>query len=134
MTRLRVPRILLLAAAASLVVAACGDDDEASSDQTTSSVDETTSSSADDGGGAQEGAITITAFAFDDVTAAAGETIAVVNETGAPHTVTADEGDAFDSGQVAANSEGEVTVPDEPGTYEFHCEVHPSMTGTLTVT
>jgi plastocyanin len=126
--------MVLLVAAASLALVACGDDDETSSDDTSSTVEDTTSSNADDGGGeAQEGSITITEFAFDDVTAAAGETIAIANETGAPHTVTADD-DEFDSGQVAANSEGEVTAPDEAGSYEFHCEVHPSMTGTLTVT
>jgi plastocyanin len=47
------------------------------------------------------------------------------------HTFTADDG-AFDESYVADESIS-VDVPDEPGDYPFHCEIHSSMTGTLTV-
>ena len=64
--------------------------------------------------------------------ATAGSVITFTNGDQAPHTVTADNGE-FDSGQIAAGSEGEITAPDEAGEYTFHCEVHSDMTSTLVV-
>ena len=40
---------------------------------------------------------------------------------------------SFDTGSTAPGAEGEFTAPAEPGTYAFHCAIHASMTGTLTV-
>jgi plastocyanin len=59
---------------------------------------------------------------------------------GKPHTLTADDG-SFDTGVVTPGAEGgrfagtnaTFTVT-KPGTYNFHCEVHPTiMKGTMTV-
>lgn len=63
---------------------------------------------------------------------APGAEITVRNEDGVGHTVTADEGAAFD---VIVGPGEEVTfmVPDEPGDYPFHCTPHPNMTDTLVV-
>jgi plastocyanin len=65
------------------------------------------------------------------VSAAAGDTITWVNRGRAVHTATAD-GPAFDSGLVAP--EGRFTFrASTPGTFAYHCTVHPSMRGTVTV-
>lgn len=62
----------------------------------------------------------------------AGAEIVVRNLDGVGHTVTADEGDAFDV-VVGPGEEAVLTVPSEPGEYPFHCTPHPAMTGTLVV-
>lgn len=47
------------------------------------------------------------------------------------HTVTADDR-SFDSGRKASGTFTKTFT--KPGTFSFHCEVHPSMKGTITVT
>lgn len=43
-----------------------------------------------------------------------------------------DNGGAFDTGNIAAGaSSSDQTVA--PGTHPYHCSIHPSMTGTLTI-
>ena len=115
---------LLAALALALAAGACGDDDDASSD-TTAAPD------GGDSGAASGGTLTVSSFDFDDVSVAAGDTLEVVNSSGGAHTVTADDG-AFDE-ELPDGETIEVPVPDEPGEYPFHCEIHPSMTATLTV-
>lgn len=69
----------------------------------------------------------------NDLTVAAGTTV-VWNNTGAvAHTVTSDDGIAFDSGSVDPQGTFSFTA-DTPGTFTYHCTFHPWMTGTLTVT
>jgi plastocyanin len=48
------------------------------------------------------------------------------------HTVTADDG-SFDSGDVAAGASFQHTFA-TAGTVKYHCIIHESMTGTVTVT
>ena len=78
------------------------------------------------------------------LTVEAGSTIVLANVGGKPHTLTADDQEAegaFDTGVVTPGAENgrfagknaSVSVP-EPGTFAFHCEVHPVMKGTVTVT
>ena len=59
-----------------------------------------------------------------------GATVTVHNLDGLAHTVTADGGD-FDSPAPAGNSS--FTAPTKPGSYPFHCSIHPEMHGTLVV-
>jgi len=61
-----------------------------------------------------------------------GAPLTVTNTTAAPHTMTADGG-AFNSGTVSPNSTITMTFS-TPGTFPYHCQIHPYMTGTLTVT
>jgi plastocyanin len=61
-----------------------------------------------------------------------GGKVVVTNTDGASHTWTAVDG-AFDSGTLAEGQSFEFTF-DEPGTYEYRCNIHPTMTGTITVT
>jgi plastocyanin len=75
------------------------------------------------------------------LTVAAGSTLLVANVGGKPHTLTADDG-SFDTGAITPGAEGgrfagrnaSITLT-EPGTFRFHCEVHPAaMKGVVTVT
>ena len=54
------------------------------------------------------------------------------NADAAAHTLTAKDG-AFDTGSVDQGAITSFTAPAVPGTYEFFCEIHPSMTGSLVV-
>jgi len=61
-----------------------------------------------------------------------GATVSVMNMDGEAHTVTADEGNAFDV-QVTGDATGSFTAPMEPGSYPFHCSYHSNMHGVLVV-
>ena len=126
-TRARRVAAALAVAGLLLGLAACGDDDDddASSDTTAS----TEAESGGDGGG--DATLEVTEFQFEDATAPAGGTLAVTNSSGGLHTFTADDGD-FDE-ELPDGETVDVQVPDEPGEYPFHCEIHPSMQATLTV-
>lgn len=79
-------------------------------------------------------AITIKDFAFGDpLTVPAGATVSVTNHDTADHTVTADQGQAFDAMVKGNGGVATFTAPSRPGTYAFHCTYHPNMHGTLTV-
>jgi plastocyanin len=107
----------------SLGLAACGgddDDDDTSSDTT----------AADGGETNADATLDVTETSYSDVSAPAGGTLAIVNETGSQHTFTADDGE-FDE-TYGPDETITVDVPAEPGEYPFHCEIHPSMTATLT--
>ncbi len=77
--------------------------------------------------------ISIKNFAFNppNATVAAGTTVTWVNDDQAPHTVTADDG-AFDSGTLQPGQSYSFTF-DKAGTYAYHCDIHPDMTATVTV-
>ncbi|HEX6165636.1 MAG TPA: cupredoxin domain-containing protein [Acidimicrobiales bacterium] len=115
----------MLAVTLTTAMTACGDDDD------TGDEPEDGSASAPAEGGGGDATLDVTEFQFSDVTAPAGGTLQVVNSSGAPHTVTADDG-AFDE-ELADGATISVTVPTEPGEYPYHCEIHPSMQATLTV-
>jgi plastocyanin len=128
---------LAAAALLGLGLAACGGSDDVSS----GSGDGTTTTTAADSGGAYGGGgggssdetyIEAKDFSLTSITVAPGADVEVQNEGKATHTVTADDG-AFDAGQVAPGSTATFTAPAEPGDYGYHCKIHPSMTGTLTV-
>lgn len=78
--------------------------------------------------------ITIKDFGYGPpVAVAPGSAVAVTNTDSAGHTVTADQGTAFD---VKINGHGgtaSFTAPTAPGTYTYHCSYHPDMHGTLVV-
>ena len=78
-------------------------------------------------------AINIEGFAYSGATTVApGTPIVVTNLDGAPHTVTATNGE-FDTGNLGQNEQATFIAPTTPGTYEFFCVIHPSMVGQLTV-
>ncbi|MFE5871402.1 cupredoxin domain-containing protein [Streptomyces roseifaciens] len=73
-------------------------------------------------------------FRFDPqtVTVRAGETVTWVNPSPSTHTATSDA-PGFDVTVSPGQSSGPVRF-NTPGTFRYHCEIHPSMTGTVTVT
>jgi len=77
--------------------------------------------------------IVIKNFAFTPrtLTVAPGTRLQVTNADGTQHTFTADNG-AFATGVIAGGKHAVVTV-NKAGTYRFHCDIHPNMTGTLVV-
>lgn len=76
--------------------------------------------------------VQISDFTYSAPAAAPGSSVGVSNLDGVPHTVTADDG-SFQSGTVDGGATGGIVAPAAPGTYSFHCEIHPQMNGTLTV-
>jgi plastocyanin len=81
-------------------------------------------------------AVTIKNFAFDPavLTVKAGTTVTWQNQDGAPHAIASDSGApaAFTSSQLATGASYSFTFS-QPGTYTYHCSIHPSMTGTIVV-
>jgi plastocyanin len=64
-------------------------------------------------------------------TVKAGQTVAWHNADTLDHTAT---GNGFDTGVVASGMTSAPIRFDAPGTLDYHCTIHPSMTGVLTVT
>lgn len=116
------PRIALAVGAVTIafVAVACGDSGNGGTDTTAPRA-------------GAEGAVTIRSFSFNvDGTVSVGSTVVVTNNDGVAHTWTADDG-TFDSGAMSPNGTFEFGFT-EPGEYSFHCAIHPTMTGTITVT
>ena len=70
-------------------------------------------------------------FSPNPITVRAGAPITVVNDDNVTHTFTANGG-AFNTGDLGSDHRDRVTVQ-RAGTYAFHCEIHPFMTGTVRV-
>jgi plastocyanin len=105
--------------------------DEPSTDEdATEDTDDTTEDTTEEDGAAAGLVIVDFAFEPDTLEVAAGTTIEVLNEDGATHTVTADDG-SFDV-RLAGGQTLSFQV-EEPGTFPYACAIHPAMTGTLVV-
>jgi len=70
-------------------------------------------------------------FSPANVTVEPGTTVTWVNEGNVPHTVTSDDGQ-FDSGVLMPGDSYTVMFKGQ-GTITYHCAIHPSMTGSVTV-
>lgn len=125
----------MLAAGVLVGVGACSDDSGDDGDDTGGVEDD--GAGEDDGGdegddgSASSDGITIAGFEFEGATVAAGATVSVTNEDSTTHTVTSED-DLFDV-SVSGGESGELTAPDEPGSYAYRCAIHSSMQGTLVV-
>ena len=87
-----------------------------------------------DGGGGSKVDVQANNFSFDpaELEFEAGEDILVKNgNANTPHTFTVDGTDV--EVELDPLEEAELTLDLDPGTYGFHCEFHPQMTGTLTI-
>lgn len=82
---------------------------------------------------AADARVTITDFTYSvPGTIKPGQTVTVVNEDSAPHTLTAKDKGGFDV-EVAGGATLTFTAPKEPGEYGIICTFHPQMNGTLVV-
>ena len=52
--------------------------------------------------------------------------VTVTNDDSTAHTATADNGDSFDTGTMEPGSTGTISVK-RPGSYPYHCSIHPFM-------
>jgi plastocyanin len=130
--------LILACLALGLVAAGCGGGDNDSGDSGGGGASNSEEPAGSGGGsGAQVGMQNIQ-FDPKDLTVKAGETITFTNDESIPHDVhkTSGPGEDFSSGDSGGMQEGdtfELTL-DEPGEYEYVCEVHaPGMAGSITV-
>jgi plastocyanin len=72
------------------------------------------------------------AFSPNPITVARGTTVTWTNLDGVPHTITADDG-SWGSGTLG-QGDTYSHVFTSPGTYTYHCAIHPFMMGTVVVT
>jgi plastocyanin len=77
--------------------------------------------------------VKISGFAFDPtpLTVTVGTTVTWTNEDSAPHTIVSDTG-LWTSPRLGQGETFSFTF-DTAGTYAYHCGIHASMTGTITV-
>src|SRR5215207_2380376 len=77
--------------------------------------------------------VSIQDFSFNpgQITVAPGTTVTWTNEGPSPHTTTADDG-SWDSGELQQGEDFSFTF-DKPGTYTYHCSIHPDMTASVKV-
>jgi YVTN family beta-propeller protein len=82
---------------------------------------------------AQPGAVSIAKFAFAPatITIKAGQSVTWTNADPVDHTATSDDG-VWDSGDMAPNATFSTTFA-QPGTYAYHCTIHPFIRGTVVV-
>ncbi len=84
-------------------------------------------------GSAGKASVTVANFAFSpaSLTVSVGTTVTWTNQDPTAHTVTSDDGSSFD-GQLPASGTFSFTFT-KPGTYPYHCAIHPNMKGTIVV-
>lgn len=108
-----------------LVVVACGDETGDDTDDTSATT------AAGDGDGAD---VVMEGIAFQpgETTVDVGTTVTWTNEDGVTHTTTSDD-ELWDSGNLSTDETFSFTF-DEPGTYTYFCQIHPSqMQATIVV-
>lgn len=95
--------------------------------------EEAESEPAPSGEAAKAEKVQIVEFSYepDPVVVQVGGKVTWQNEDTAPHTATADDG-SFDTGTIEKGKLGSATFK-EPGTFTYHCEIHPTMHGTVEV-
>jgi plastocyanin len=73
-------------------------------------------------------------FGFNPTTLTirAGSTVIWKNVSSVPHTVTSDDGQTFDSGNIAVGGTFHFTFKNA-GTYAYHCNIHPYMRAAIVV-
>ena len=78
--------------------------------------------------------IDINGFAFNPspLTIPKGATVIWTNMDSAPHTIVSDFGDELNSDSISKGKTYAHTFS-TPGTYDYHCGIHPSMKGKIVV-
>jgi plastocyanin len=134
-----VPALVLLAFA----FAACGGGNDTSETTVTETTTEAEATGEEPSGGGNAPApsgeavraekVEIAHFAYDPdpVTIQEGGKVIWINRDKEAHTATADDG-TFDTGPIEEGKTKSETFK-EPGTYAYHCTIHPEMHGTIEV-
>jgi plastocyanin len=126
--------------AMALGLSACGGGDDGDATTVTepaeSSTEESGSSAnapAPSGEAPRSEKVEIANFAYDPdpVTVQVGGKVIWLNQDSAPHTATAEDG-SFDTGTLEEGKLKSETFK-QPGTFAYHCEIHPQMHGTIEV-
>jgi plastocyanin len=83
---------------------------------------------------AADQAVAIGGFAFSpaSLTVSVGDTVTWTNNDQQTHTATADDA-SWNSGNIAGGGGTKAVTFTTAGTFPYHCAIHSSMTGTLTV-
>ncbi len=121
--------------AAALIMAlagvACGGDGDDAAGSATDTAGPASDTGAADGASADQ-TVTIRDFTYDPatLTVQGSTTIEVVNEDDAEHTFTLDDDSV--SQDVRGGESATVTI-DPAASIGWHCEIHPDMTGSITV-
>jgi plastocyanin len=131
----RLPTLIGLFMAASLALGACGTSSTPTPAATaTAPATAPASAAASSAGAAGASAVTIQNFAFNPpaMTVKVGSEVTWTNQDSTAHTVTFDTGGAT-SDNLAQSATYKQTFP-TAGTFAYHCKIHSTMTGTVTVT
>lgn len=127
------PRLASLLVVATLAVTACTGDDSASPADVAPNPPAATDAARPT---APDKSVTISRSRFDqrELVVAVGTTVVFENRDAFAHTVTSTDASplAFDSGDLGEGGTFEVTF-DQPGTYPYFCEIHPTMRATVIV-
>ena len=117
---------VVLVLAAALLLAACS-----SGSGSGSSASDSSSGS---GAATATQSITISNFMFSPMHAsvAPGSTVSVTNKDSVTHTLTA-TGGRFNSGDIGPGQTKTFTAPSKAGTYNYICNIHQYMMGTIVV-
>ncbi len=140
--QLKLVLYFLMALSVLVLLAACGGSSTGTGGTTpTTGTTTTPAATATQAGNAQSVMIITNSsgtFAFSpaSLTIKAGTTVTWKNTTAVPHTVTSDDGKSFDSGTanpIAAQSGTFSFTFSTPGTFAYHCAIHPFMKATIIV-
>ncbi len=110
---------IALCASLAIPLAACGSSDESASASSASGIDAISE-------------VVVQNYVFPAVTTTTGAELRFVNRDDESHTVTADDG-TFKVGPFDNKTPVVLVAPTTPGSFPFHCEIHPTMHGTLVV-
>ena len=127
--------------AMALGLSACGGGDDSDTSTVTESAESSTEEGSSQGANAPAPSgeapraekVEIADFAYDPdpVTVQVGGKVTWLNQDSAPHTATAEDG-SFDTGTLAQGKLKSETFK-QAGTYEYICQIHPDMHGTVEV-
>lgn len=132
---MRIPTLIGFFMAASLAIGACGTSSTPTPAAPAATATAPASAAASSAGGAGGGAaVTIQNFAFSPaaLTVKVGTEVTWTNQDSTAHTVTFDTGGAT-SDNLAQSATYKQTFS-TAGTLTYHCKIHSTMTGTVTVT
>jgi len=126
----RIPKLTHLLIAASLAIGACS----AGSTPSPAATAPPASAPPSAGGGGGASAVTMQNLAYNPATLSVkvGTKVTWTNQDGIAHTVTFDTGGAT-SDLLVTGATYEQTFS-TAGALAYHCKIHPTMTGTVTVT